>query len=434
MRMNRFRYWIASILVLCLTAGSPASVFAASETAVSLSGDEFGAGSGAAAKIGSDAKVASGYYVLYPSCSSARAATITGSSKKAGANLYLYKYLKRKNQVFYIRAIGNGLYTIRNMNSGRYLEAAGGGTKNKTNVRQGAASAAVNYRRWYITKKAGKYVIQSAASKKVLSVKKSRNRNKTNIYLYTYRGKKGQKWSLKPYSSTSSSSAGGRWKTSSRVWRGTAADYKILGNIIGAVESGGQVYGNQDYGAYAGAYALTGNEHTLTVGWAQHYGDEARELLKRIYKKDKAAFKKIDSALPASQRIVNYLNKDIVAMRWNPNSAQKKVIKKLLKSSAGRKAQDEYFAALMKPIVAECTSRYTDNAWAVVMYCEIRHLGGKGPAVRIFDRCGGDYSLNKIRASLKKDQSDSSSSNQVGDSMYNSRHDKCCEFLQTYMK
>ena len=53
---------------------------------------------------------------------------------------------------------------------------------------------------------------------------------------------------------------------------------EILINIIGAVESGGQVYGRRDYGAYAPAYKNSSAEHTCTLGWAQNYGANALKL------------------------------------------------------------------------------------------------------------------------------------------------------------
>ena len=45
----------------------------------------------------------------------------------------------------------------------------------------------------------------------------------------------------------------------------------VLTNIIGAVESGGQVYGKRRYDAYAAPYANSSIEYTVTLGWAQNY-------------------------------------------------------------------------------------------------------------------------------------------------------------------
>ena len=70
----------------------------------------------------------------------------------------------------------------------------------------------------------------------------------------------------------------------------------ILTNIIGGVESGGQIYGNRRYGAYAGPGENSSYEKTCTLGWAQNYGNEGRTLCKMILKKDPAAFRKADTA------------------------------------------------------------------------------------------------------------------------------------------
>lgn len=47
----------------------------------------------------------------------------------------------------------------------------------------------------------------------------------------------------------------------------TSKEFEILTNIIGAVESGGQVYGQRNYAAYAPAYHASPDEHTCTLGW-----------------------------------------------------------------------------------------------------------------------------------------------------------------------
>ena len=269
-------------LTLSLVLSYPAAVYAASETAVSLTGDEFGEKK--AAKIGADAKVSTGYYILYPSCSATRAASIAGGSAKSGANALLKKYRKRESQVFYVRALGGGLYSIRNLHSGKYLEAQGGGTTNKTNVRQATSNG--NYsQRWYITKKSGKYVFQSAVSKKVLSVKGSKDRESANLYLYTYRAKTGQKWTLKKYAGTSSS-AKGKWQTSSRIWN-DKTDYKILGNIIGADATGQRAIpnGNSGIGVFYMPNTVIGDEEpgsgNTISGNTQHGVTLSGDLVRR---------------------------------------------------------------------------------------------------------------------------------------------------------
>ena len=50
----------------------------------------------------------------------------------------------------------------------------------------------------------------------------------------------------------------------------------VLRKILYAVESGGQVYGKQNYGAFAGVGANTENEKAITIGAGQWYAEEAR--------------------------------------------------------------------------------------------------------------------------------------------------------------
>lgn len=45
----------------------------------------------------------------------------------------------------------------------------------------------------------------------------------------------------------------------------------VLRKILYAVESGGQVYGKQNYGAFAGVGANTPNEKAITIGAGQWY-------------------------------------------------------------------------------------------------------------------------------------------------------------------
>jgi hypothetical protein len=74
-----------------------------------------------------------------------------------------------------------------------------------------------------------------------------------------------------------------------------------------------------------------------------------------------------------------------------------------------------------------------DNPSALCFWCEIEHLGGLKASKRIFTRCNGNYSIDNIMVSLKQDQYDDTSNQQVGDSIFWSRH-QCiynwCKYLQ----
>ena len=52
--------------------------------------------SAAVKRIGSDANIANGYYVLVPACAPTRSLSIAKGSRKSGANAYLYTYLDKE--------------------------------------------------------------------------------------------------------------------------------------------------------------------------------------------------------------------------------------------------------------------------------------------------------------------------------------------------
>lgn len=210
----------------------------------------------------------------------------------------------------------------------------------------------------------------------------------------------------------------------------TDENMDVLVNVIGAVESGGQIYGRRNYAAYAGPHTNSELEVTITLGWAQNYGAEAYKLVSLIYAKDPNAFNKLDPTGQIKEKING--EHDWVAEKWNPSTYQRYVLIALIDSKAGHDCQNELFKERMTSYIAECEKAYTKDVKAVMMYCEIRHLGGKGAASRIFDKCMGDYSLMHIMSILKNDQTDTSSDNQVGDIKYWSRHVKCREFIEKY--
>lgn len=202
---------------------------------------------------------------------------------------------------------------------------------------------------------------------------------------------------------------------------------QVLVNIIGAVESGGQVYGQRRYNQYSPPYHSTPKEHTITIGWYCAYGHEAHTLIQAIYDADPISFMRLDNA-----DIEEMLRYDWEGIKWKPTAKEKASIIALIDSPVGHKVQDEIFIDKMKQLINDCATDYTTDIKAQMMYCEIRHLGGKKAVKRIFDRCKGDYSLDNIMVALVADQKDTSSSNQVGDKLFWSRHVKCKQFITEY--
>ena len=142
-------------------------------------------------------------------------------------------------------------------------------------------------------------------------------------------------------------------------------------NIIGGVESGGQQYGNRRYDAYAAPYANSPEEHTITLGWCQFYGYNARELCQRIFDADKSLFRKNDTA-----NIEKRLSQDWVAIKWKPTASEKSTLLKIITTDVGKKVQDEMFKEDMQVFIMDAETFGITDVGAHMMYCEIRHLGG----------------------------------------------------------
>lgn len=208
----------------------------------------------------------------------------------------------------------------------------------------------------------------------------------------------------------------------------TDKQLNILVNIIGGVESGGQIYANRKYDSYATPYANSPEEHTVTLGWCQFYGNNARKLCQRIFDEDKDLFRKNDTA-----NIEKRLSQDWVAIKWNPSSAEKTALLKIITTDAGKKMQDDMFKEDMKIFINDAVAYGISDVGAQMMYCEIRHLGGKSPVERIFNCANRPYTADTVYASLLLDQNDTSNNNQVGDKKYQSRHQKCVEWIHTYV-
>lgn len=205
--------------------------------------------------------------------------------------------------------------------------------------------------------------------------------------------------------------------------------YKVLTNIIAAVESGGQIYGNKNYSAYAGAGANTSNEKTCTLGYGQFYGAEAHQLVQMIYDANASEFESIDEGGLVKRR----LSSDWVAIKWNPTITEKAILIKLITTDTGKACQDKLMRERLEKYVSHANEYGVTSLQAKAMWAEIQHLGGLSAVKRIFARTNNINNIDDVMASLKKDQSDSSSSNQVGDKLFWSRHECCYKWIKQYL-
>ena len=203
----------------------------------------------------------------------------------------------------------------------------------------------------------------------------------------------------------------------------------ILTNIIGGVETGGQVYGQRNYASYAGPGKNTDNEKTCTLGWAGNYGERARKLCRMILDRDPVAFRNADSA-----RIEYKLSMNWEIIKWYPNEKEKCALIAIITTPEGKKCQDELFQELAQTYIKNAEEYGVTDIPSQIMWCEIEHLGGLKPVKRIFDRAVKPYTPDTIYASLLMDQKDTSSNNQVGNKIFQSRHECCVKWIKKYVE
>lgn len=201
---------------------------------------------------------------------------------------------------------------------------------------------------------------------------------------------------------------------------------EVLRKILYAVESGGQVYGRQNYSSFAGVGANCSNEKAITIGAGQWYANEAKLLLQNIQKKYPTEFAKLDTA-----GIATDLKKSWSIYGVSATSAKGRCIIAIISSAVGIKCQDE----LMETQIAEYASSIEKTYGAMsddgMMECiNIIHQGGTAALKRIISKTKKPYTAKSIYAALCTDPADKSNNNQVGD--YATRQKKVYEFISKY--
>lgn len=206
----------------------------------------------------------------------------------------------------------------------------------------------------------------------------------------------------------------------------TAAQKDVMKKILYAVETGGQVYGKQDYGDFTEAYTNSSTEYAITIGAGQWYGTEAQRLLKLIHETmGEAEWNKIDTGN-------HYVWKAVCNENWSkykiPKSSWRaRVIVKLLQTDVGIKCQDQLMYKQIEEYETEIRNLGVTDAQAVGMFINIRHQGGYSAVTRVLAKTAKPVSLINVYKALASD-----SGGQVG--TYKTRQAKVYQWLLTYMK
>lgn len=201
-------------------------------------------------------------------------------------------------------------------------------------------------------------------------------------------------------------------------------DYEksVIRNIIYAVETGGQVYGNKDYADFTEAYTNSSTEYAITIGAGQWYGIEAKTLLDRIKQADPSLFASLDTA---------GVRADLDASDWSnyrisKTSAKAQCIVRIIDTSVGHRCQDQLIEEQMENFINRAASLGVTDMDAKMMCANFEHQGGSGAVPRILAKCQQPYTLDNLYAACKTD-----TGNQVG--VYRSRQAMVYNALKKYI-
>lgn len=179
----------------------------------------------------------------------------------------------------------------------------------------------------------------------------------------------------------------------------------VLRKIIYAVETGGQVYGQQDYSDFTEAYTNSSEEHAITIGAGQWYATEAKTLLERIYDADPERWEEIDKVRLLEQvQTANWECFNISRVSQLANT-----IVALISSDLGIKCQDNLMNEQLAAYADEALKQGVTGARAQAMCVNFRHQGGQGAVTRILAKTQKPYTLDNLYAACQTD-----TGNQVG--------------------
>lgn len=202
---------------------------------------------------------------------------------------------------------------------------------------------------------------------------------------------------------------------------------EVMKKILYAVETGGQVYGNQRYDDFTEAYTNSDSEHAITIGAGAWYATEAQRLLKFIRETNPAQFKVVDYAGIGT----DVDSADWTKYRVSKTSDKAKCIQRLISTDTGIQCQDALMYQQISEYEQSITEKYGEMAADGMMECiNIIHQGGASALKRILAKTQKPYTAKTIYAALCTDPADKSNNNQVGD--YVTRQEKVYEMIQKY--
>lgn len=146
-----------------------------------------------------DAGIKEGNYKIVSALGNQWVLDVASGSILRKANIQLYKDNGTPAQIFHIKPVGSGLYTIVNVKSGLSLDVANGSTEPGANIQQHKIQKNKDdqaAQRFFIQKLDGYMTISCYKSGQVFDVKNGKAEKRANIQQWSLNGNRGQKWKL----------------------------------------------------------------------------------------------------------------------------------------------------------------------------------------------------------------------------------------------
>lgn len=240
-----------------------------------------------------------GVYTIASSLNQNIVLDVAEVSKNSGANIQVWTAANSENQLWYIQSIGGGLYSVRALHSARFMNVAGSGKTNGTNIHQWSDKTPNGDEKWRIQDNGdGTYTFHAAVNGLALDLAEGKVANGQNVQCWTSNGTGAQKWSLIP--SSVKEDFYGPSISNIQVTEVGVAGYRVTctvtdpSGVAKVTMPTWSVKNNQDDLVWHEA-AISGNTATFYVRVSDH-NDEAGDYLTHIYATDKRGYQSSNSA------------------------------------------------------------------------------------------------------------------------------------------
>lgn len=151
--------------------------------------------------VDNDAKrtIADGDYHIASALGNGLALDVENESKNDGANIQVYPNLTNSKEVFTVKYLNNGYYSITHKYSGKMIDDSGNGAFNGNNISTITPNGSES-QQWIIKASAinGYFEIISKHKNKLLDVEAGVAKPRTNVHLYARNNTKSQAWKFVP--------------------------------------------------------------------------------------------------------------------------------------------------------------------------------------------------------------------------------------------